>query len=274
MTADELRAFIATHDEADYLLIDVRQPAEYETGHLAGAVLMPLLTMERQLYDLPKNYALVFYCHNGARSQYAASLVGESELTQKQVFHLMGGLLAWHGRTLTGLPKSDVLASAGAAPGVFKKAMALEKGARRFYEHLQGLVPAGPLSDTIARLAATESMHAQSIYKQWRETDPELDDDFETLYARLDIDRVEDGCHWVQVTNALAALPPGKEAEMLDMAFAMELAAFDLYRSVAETFADQATKQVFRSLAQAEKAHMQTLVQLIESLTSSPNTGQ
>lgn len=55
---------------------------------------MPLAEVETRLFSLPAERDLIFYCHNGGRSQWAASLVGEGEVCQKNVYHLMGGLLA------------------------------------------------------------------------------------------------------------------------------------------------------------------------------------
>jgi rhodanese-related sulfurtransferase len=42
MTAEEVREFLKSTDPAEYNLVDVRQPREYERGHLPGAQLMPL----------------------------------------------------------------------------------------------------------------------------------------------------------------------------------------------------------------------------------------
>ena len=74
---------------------------EYENGvtgrlkfpcdHLPGAKLMPLAEVETGVFSLPADRDLIFYCSNGGRSQWAASLAGESEVCQKTVFNLMGG---------------------------------------------------------------------------------------------------------------------------------------------------------------------------------------
>ena len=108
LTADELKVFMDTHGERSYLLIDVRQPLEYERGHLAGATLMPLMEIEADLFSLPPDKNLIFYCTNGGRSQWAASLAAESEVCNEKVYHLMGGLHAWENETLSGYPKVQI----------------------------------------------------------------------------------------------------------------------------------------------------------------------
>ena len=62
LTAEELRVFIENQNETDYLLIDVRQPAEYEQGHIPGAKLMPLPEVETGLFTLSSDRDLIFYC--------------------------------------------------------------------------------------------------------------------------------------------------------------------------------------------------------------------
>jgi rhodanese-related sulfurtransferase/predicted transcriptional regulator len=46
----------------DALIIDVRPPAEYAAGHIAGAVNVPLATLSRRLADFPHRKEVVAYC--------------------------------------------------------------------------------------------------------------------------------------------------------------------------------------------------------------------
>lgn len=52
MTAEEARQFMKTRKPEDYNLIDVRQPREYERGHLPGAILIPLGELSERLKEL------------------------------------------------------------------------------------------------------------------------------------------------------------------------------------------------------------------------------
>jgi rhodanese-related sulfurtransferase len=87
LTSLEFKEYMLTHKEKNYLVIDVRQASEYEVGHIPGAKLMPLTEVETRLFTLPSNRDLIFYCANGGRSQWAASLAGEGEVSKKTVFH-------------------------------------------------------------------------------------------------------------------------------------------------------------------------------------------
>ncbi|MGD8649210.1 MAG: rhodanese-like domain-containing protein, partial [Desulfobacterales bacterium] len=102
LTSDEFKEYMQTHKEKEYLVIDVRQASEYEEEHIPGAKLMPLSQVETKLFTLPADRDLIFYCANGGRSTWAASLAGEGEVSNKTVYHLMGGMQAWQGKSLSG----------------------------------------------------------------------------------------------------------------------------------------------------------------------------
>ena len=55
------RQYQNDHDEMAYMLVDVRQPEEYETAHIPGAKLMPLDVLEADLATLPADKDIVFY---------------------------------------------------------------------------------------------------------------------------------------------------------------------------------------------------------------------
>jgi len=108
LTAEELRELRETQPEKSYLLIDVRQPSEYEQGHIPGARLMPLPEVETGLFTLPSDRDLIFYCQNGGRSQWAASLAGEGEGREKNVYSLMTGIAGWEDKILPGYPRVQI----------------------------------------------------------------------------------------------------------------------------------------------------------------------
>ena len=76
ITPERLREYTNRHHESDYLLIDVRQPGEYQHAHIPGALLMPVMELESRLFSLPNDKDLLFYCHSGGRSlaAWASSL--------------------------------------------------------------------------------------------------------------------------------------------------------------------------------------------------------
>lgn len=81
-----------------FVLVDVREPDEYAAGHIDGATLMPLGTVEANYSKLPKDAKLVVYCRSGKRSAKAVSIL-QSHGYDRAV-SMSGGYLAW-----TALPK-------------------------------------------------------------------------------------------------------------------------------------------------------------------------
>src|SRR5690606_32067137 len=56
------------------LLVDVREPREFEAGHLAGAVNIPLAEIGDRLREIPVDATPVFICRSGARSLVASGI--------------------------------------------------------------------------------------------------------------------------------------------------------------------------------------------------------
>jgi len=59
--ADELRAYMASHDEGTYTLLDVRQPGEYEKEHIPGAKLVPLAQLTEAATDMDPDKPVYVY---------------------------------------------------------------------------------------------------------------------------------------------------------------------------------------------------------------------
>jgi rhodanese-related sulfurtransferase len=61
MTADEVREFLKGRDPHEYNLLDVRQPREYERGHLPGARLIPVAELPERLTELDPTKPTIAY---------------------------------------------------------------------------------------------------------------------------------------------------------------------------------------------------------------------
>ncbi|WIG97827.1 rhodanese-like domain-containing protein [Myxococcus sp. SDU36] len=74
--------------------IDVREPDEYTgpLGHLPGAELVPLGTLEAAATAWPREAPLLLICRSGGRSAQAAELLARGGF--KHLFNLAGGMLA------------------------------------------------------------------------------------------------------------------------------------------------------------------------------------
>ena len=80
---------------SDVVLLDIRTPAEYKTGHIRGAVLLDYYARHfvdtRKTLDREKTYLV--YCRSGNRS--GKSLAIFNRLGFRQVYHLKTGIRGW-----------------------------------------------------------------------------------------------------------------------------------------------------------------------------------
>jgi rhodanese-related sulfurtransferase len=80
-------------------LVDVREPHEYDAGHVEGALLMPLARTARMAADLPKDEPVYVICRSGNRSLQASRALVEAGF--EDVRNVEGGMIAWEA---AGLP--------------------------------------------------------------------------------------------------------------------------------------------------------------------------
>jgi len=74
-------------------VVDVREPSEYATGHIAGAKLMPLGDLDARMAELPKDRQLLCVCASGARSSMATRRLSQAGY---EVINLRGGMMGWN----------------------------------------------------------------------------------------------------------------------------------------------------------------------------------
>lgn len=66
------------------IIIDVREPFEYASGHAEGAINIPpteLMAGAKQLADVPKDTELILYCRTGSRSNVAIQILQQLGFT-------------------------------------------------------------------------------------------------------------------------------------------------------------------------------------------------
>ena len=88
-TIDSNKAMELISDDA--IVIDVRTPNEYNTGHINSSLNIPVDNISDINYD--KNSIIIVYCASGMRSATAAKTL--VELGYTNVYNLDGGLINW-----------------------------------------------------------------------------------------------------------------------------------------------------------------------------------
>jgi len=93
---------------ADVVILDTRPPNEYEAGHIAGAISVPVADLRRRLKDLPKAKEYVAYCR-GPYCVYADQAVELLQAKGRRARRLLEGFPEWRAAGLpvdTGAPET------------------------------------------------------------------------------------------------------------------------------------------------------------------------
>jgi rhodanese-related sulfurtransferase len=88
--ADDIREGLA---KGSILLVDVREPHEWEAGHIPGSMLLPLSAFDPAALPAPNGRRIVLSCRSGKRSLTAAALAHRAGIPVDA--HYAGGFLDW-----------------------------------------------------------------------------------------------------------------------------------------------------------------------------------
>lgn len=102
ITAEEVKGKMEAGDP--FVLLDVREPFEFETARIAGAKLMPMGEVPSRAHqELDPEDHIVVMCHHGVRSMNATVWLRQQGFEKAQSMH--GGIDAWSRRVDETVPK-------------------------------------------------------------------------------------------------------------------------------------------------------------------------
>jgi sulfur-carrier protein adenylyltransferase/sulfurtransferase len=102
ISAEELKVEL-DRKGGELVLIDVREPHEWEIAHIEGARLIPLNQLPERLGELNGHSEIVTHCHHGARSMKALEILKGAGFSK--VRSLAGGIDTWAERVEPGLAR-------------------------------------------------------------------------------------------------------------------------------------------------------------------------
>ena len=97
----EVKAKLDRHD--NFLLLDVREPHEYQICNIPGAKLIPLGDLPKRVNELDSSVEIVAHCKSGVRSGKAVDFLKSAGF--KKVKNMTGGILAWSDKVDPKVPK-------------------------------------------------------------------------------------------------------------------------------------------------------------------------
>lgn len=94
-------------DRGEAVMVDVREPGEYVEVHAKGVRLVPVNTVLNEIAQI-REFAgekdVLFICKSGQRSALAAEFAAAGGLTDRELYNVEGGTMAW---VEAGLPTGD-----------------------------------------------------------------------------------------------------------------------------------------------------------------------
>jgi len=261
ITADDTKELISKKPQDELEIIDVRQPAEYERGHITGAKLIPLSTLADNIGKLDVSKTIVTYCQRGVRSKSAAALL--KRMGFEDIFSMKGGIEAWNGNVATGDYDAGLflIENRKTVDEFVTLAWALEEGARVFYSRAMELVSDSDAKDLLSTLVKAEENHKASLANTLSGIkEKEMTDDIIKSNAPDNI--MEGG---ISVDKAIEWLGDQENSliSVLELSMHLEANSLDLYMKMHNELENDDVKKVFSGLIVEEKAHLERLGNLL-----------
>jgi len=264
-TAQKVREFIDNRNSGEYNLVDVRQPGEYEQGHLPGARLIPVGQLSDRVAELDPGRTTIVYCAAGVRSRAAASILGRAGF--REVHSMSGGISAWQGLVATGFPEAGIpwFAEARSMGELMALAWVLEEGTKIFFEKIAESLPVRDASALFQELAVAEEHHKEMLSALYRDIIGTAGDiDFPALLGSLPQERIMEG--GMRLDDALAWLEGKTPEDILELSLSLEVGSYDRYLAMQEKVSSDESRKIFSALAREEKQHLGKLTAMFEKM--------
>jgi len=245
----------------EFILLDVRQPEEYRSGHLPGAVFMPLPDLIDKVGELDPTKPLLVYCRSGNRSRAAAAFLLSEGFSK--VYSMDGGIMAWNGHVARGSYDEGLFLLKGreTAEELISLALLLEEGSRMFYARAAGLTSDAEAKRVFNTIEKAEARHKTNIVEAYRLVAGE------TLSGDISKGDPSEGVmeSGVRIDDAISFLKgQGKTlVDILEVSMQVETNSLDLYIKLSREIENTNVKKVFGVLIEEEKSHLSRLGKLL-----------
>ncbi|MBN2427840.1 MAG: hypothetical protein JXK94_05865 [Deltaproteobacteria bacterium] len=265
-SAEKVRKFLQENKPEAYNLLDVRQPKEYTREHLPGAILVPMSDLPEKMKELDPEKPTITYCGIGVRSRAAASMLSHAGF--RQVYSLEGGIKAWNGVVAEGEPEMGMayFEPARSIEEFIGLAWLIESATQSFYLKMAERFQNTEAEPFFNQMGFIEERH-QAFLEVLLEkiSHQEKDENFpQSLLPSLPPEPVMEG--GIKLKDALAWAESHDLGEILQMAISFESNAYDRYLLMIPKMEDDETRDLFRVLAEEEKAHLSHLSNYLDKI--------
>lgn len=267
LDVDEIKNMIEKKGQEGMTLIDVREPAEYEAGHIPGTRFLPLSLILDNSDKLDSSKTVVTYCKRGPRSRSAAVLLKRQGF--EDVYYMDGGIDAWNGLVASGPYETGLFLLEGRTniEELAALAWSLEDGTGAFYTQMLELLKDKDARQVFESLIRAEHGHKEKLLEVYRHlTGKKIND--EEMQAQGVRGYMEGG---VSVDEVVGRLTKEKAElyDILEVSMQIETNSLDLYMKMLTQFKDKSSRNILNVLIEEEKTHLSKLGALLETLHSS-----
>jgi sulfur-carrier protein adenylyltransferase/sulfurtransferase len=264
MDAKKARQFIEEKPHGSLTILDVRQPAEYQAGHIAGAKLIPLPEIKDRRDEIDTDKPVIVYCAVGGRSRIASQMLSGGDF--REVYNLSGGYKAWQGQSALGPEDQGLELFSGreSVEDVLIVAYSLEKGLRDFYLSMAPEMKNDKAKELFEKLAAIELNHQDRIFSQYLDSTGKTPDRKE-FDDSIVVTAMEGGLTTEEYMR-LYDFDPASARDVVGLAMAIEAQALDLYHRAAENHPDANSSRALAAIAREEQTHLNQLGELFDRL--------
>ena len=261
MNVDQAKEWLIGNKGSEFIILDVRQPEEYRSGHLPGAVFIPLPDLINKVGELDHSKPIIAYCRSGNRSRAAAAFLLSYGFSK--VYSMDGGITAWNGQVATGSYNEglSMLEGRETAEELISLAMALEEGSRMFYVNVEELTLDTEAKNVLKTIAEAEEKHKTQILQAYKLiTGENLTDD---ILNREPLSGIMEG--GVRIDEVVSFLKGSDKTllDILEVSMQLEINSLDLYIKILRNIEDAGAKKVFDILIEEEKNHLSKLGKLL-----------
>jgi rhodanese-related sulfurtransferase/rubrerythrin len=255
ISTEAVRTLIKEKGADEYCLLDVRQPGEYEQGHLPGARLIPLGELKDNLQRIQPDVMTVVYCRSGNRSRSGVGILNGAGF--ENVYNMDGGMLAYNGMVASGPPEAGVFCFPEhmRAGELIAMAWYVEDGSRNFLETIRELYPEPEIREVLDRLIHHKEAHKETLAGLYGGIDGKSPgEDFPGGVLKRPPRDVMAGC--VGVAEALTWASGRPLVDILDLMIALEANTYDLFLKLSRQMASKEATSVFARLAEEQGGHL------------------
>jgi rhodanese-related sulfurtransferase/rubrerythrin len=260
----QAQKFINDMSSDELTILDVRQPKEYENGHISGAKLIPMPDLTQRLHEIDPQKHTVVYCAIGGRSRMASQMLAGRGFNK--VYNISGGFKAWKGEAAVGQEDLGLELFMGdeSPEKTLLVAYSLEAGLRDFYLSMIPKVKNEAAKALFEKLSEIEAKHQSRVFEEYIKISGKSLS-LEEFEKNTLLKAVEGGLTTDEYVNLFR---PDWESttDIVELAMSIEAQALDLYLRAADRSPETESRQVLIRIAEEERAHLTQLGNLIETI--------